>query len=128
MRNWAEGFGVAIPAAIYRSAPGPGPESAPRSEFSAILGTCLGVLPKVLFECFLGPKTPKSTQKALLGALRGRCSKLLKKHSAGHFQARAPEHSCKWQPGSQVYPPLKTITYAKKLMRNYFRGDCDGFA
>ena len=25
-------------------------------------------------------------------------------------------------------PPLKKITYAKKFLRNYFRGDCDGFA
>ena len=54
---------VAIPAAIYRSALGPGPESAPRSAW---------------------------------------CRKLLKKHCVGHFQARAPEHSCKWRPGSQV--------------------------
>ena len=60
-------------------------------------------------ECFLGAfghfkaqKMPKSTQKALLEALRGRCPKLPKKHSVGHFQARAPEHSCKWRPGSQV--------------------------
>ena len=62
-------------------------------------------------ECFLSAfwpvfwalKVPKSTQKALFGALRGRCPKLLKKHSVGHFQARAPEHSCKWRPGSQHY-------------------------
>ena len=25
-------------------------------------------------------------------------------------------------------PPLKKITYAKKILRNYFRGDCDSFA
>ena len=31
---------------------GPGPESAPRSAFWAILGTCLGVPRRVLFECF----------------------------------------------------------------------------
>ena len=39
---------------------GPGPESAPRSAFWAILGTCLGVPQRVLFECFFaffGPKT-----------------------------------------------------------------------
>ena len=48
-------------------------------------------------ECFLSAfwrffrpkKTPKSTQKALFRALRGRCPKLPKKHSGGHFQARA---------------------------------------
>ena len=50
---------------------------------------------------FSAPKTPKNTQKALFGALRGRCPKSLKKHSVGHFPARAPEHSCKRQPGSQ---------------------------
>ena len=27
-----------------------------------------------------------------------------------------------------VYPPLKKMTYAKKLLRNYFRGDCDTFS
>ena len=69
---------------------GPGPESAPRSAFWAILGTCLGVPQRVLFECFLaflGPKNakkhskstlwgtprqvPKIAQKALRGALSG---------------------------------------------------------
>ena len=25
-------------------------------------------------------------------------------------------------------PPLKKSTYAKKFLRNYFRGDCDGFS
>ena len=44
---------LAVPAAIYRSAPGPEPESAPRSAFWAILGTGLGVPQTVLFECFL---------------------------------------------------------------------------
>ena len=29
---------------------------------------------------------------------------------------------------SLLPPPLKKITYAKKFLRNYFRGDCDGFA
>ena len=69
---------------------GPGPESAPRSAFWAILGTCLGVPQRVLFECFLaflGPENakkhskstlwgtprqvPKIAQKALRGALSG---------------------------------------------------------
>ena len=84
-------------ALILRSRPpftgvllGPGPESAPRSAFWAILGTCLGVPQRVLFECFLaflGPKNakkhskstlwgtprqvPKIAQKALRGALSG---------------------------------------------------------
>ena len=47
------------------------------------------------FWHFLAPKTAKNTRKALFGALRGRWPKLLKKHSMGHFQARAPEHSCR---------------------------------
>ena len=42
-----------------------------------------------VFWRFLGPKMPKSTQKALFGALRGRCPKSPKKHSGGHFPARA---------------------------------------
>ena len=69
---------------------GPGPESAPRSAFWAILGTCLGVPQRMLFECFLaflGPKNakkhskstlwgtprqvPKIAQNALRGALSG---------------------------------------------------------
>ena len=68
---------------------GPGPESAPRSAFWAILGTCLGVPQRVLLSAFafLGPKNakkhskstlwgtprqvPKIAQKALRGALSG---------------------------------------------------------
>ena len=30
--------------------------------------------------------------------------------------------------GDNTPPSLKKITYAKKFLRNYFRGDCDGFA
>ena len=60
------------------------PRSAPKSAFS------------VFFGVFWASKALK---KALCGALRGRCPKLPKKHSGGHFQAWAPEHSCKWRPG-----------------------------
>ena len=114
---------LAIPAAIYRSAQGPGPESAP---------------PGVLFECFwapgsecpqecflsafwrsLAPKTPKSTQKGLFGALGARCPKTLKKHSGGHFPARAPEHSCKWRMGSGKFLFPRT---AKDANQGYGRG------
>ena len=53
---------------------GPGPESAPRSAFWAILGTCLGVPQRVLFECFLaflGPKhAKKHSQSTLWGTPR----------------------------------------------------------
>ena len=88
---------LAIPAAIYRSALGPG-------AFRVLLGTCLGVPQRVLFECFLallGLKNAKKHSKSSLGALRGKCPKALEKHSVGHFPARAPQHSCKWRPGSQ---------------------------
>ena len=45
---------------------GHGPESAPRSAFRAVLGTCFGVPQRVLFECFwrfLGPKNAKKHSK-----------------------------------------------------------------
>ena len=42
------------------------------------------------FWRFLGLKTPKSTQKALFGALRGRCPKLPKKHSGGALSGPGP--------------------------------------
>ena len=70
-----------MPAAIYRSAQGPGPESAPWSAFWAILGTWLRVPQGVLFECFL----------ALLG-LRKR-QKALKKHSLEHSEPGAQNRS-----------------------------------
>ena len=81
---------LAIPAAIYRSAQGPGPESSPQSAFWVFLGPWLGVPQGVLFECFLAflglknakkhskstlwgtpSQGPKHTQKALRGALSG---------------------------------------------------------
>ena len=43
----------------------------------------------VLFGTFWAKKKAKSTQKALFGALRGRCPKALK-HSVGHSPARGP--------------------------------------
>ena len=67
------------------------PWSDPKSVFRVLLGT-------------LGAKNAKEHSKALFGALRGKCPKSLEKHSVGHFQARAPEHSCKWRPGSQSKP------------------------
>ena len=74
-------FSVAIPAAIYRSAHGPGPESAPQSAFWVLLGNCLGVPQRVLFECFLALVGQKKSKKAL------------KKHSFGHSEAIAQKHS-----------------------------------
>ena len=83
----AESPRVAIPATIYRSVQGPGPESAPQS---AVFGHLAPSAPKSVFWCFLAffsPKNvkkyskstlwgtrsqvPKNTQKALRGALSG---------------------------------------------------------
>ena len=80
------------------------------------------------FWPFLGIKTPKSTQKALFGALRGRCPKVLKKHSAphcdsaGHFQARALKALlCKWRPGSQHIYPWELVAIVMNL-KSYSEG------
>ena len=78
---------VTIPAAIYRSAQGPGPESAPRSAFWVFLGTWLRLPQRVFFFGNFRAKkrqkalkkhswgtpsqVPKNTQKALRGALSG---------------------------------------------------------
>ena len=60
------------------------------------------------FGRFLGLKMPK---------LQGSCPKLSKKHSVGHFQARAPEHSCKWHGdrNSSGRILLKTLQKPKTL-------------
>ena len=92
-----------------------------------ILGTCLGVPQRVLFECFLallGPKTPKNTRQALFGALRGKCPKALEKHSVGHFPAWAPEHSCKRRPGSQENPLelIKTCADSRQAKGGVWNG------
>ena len=70
------------------------PQSAPKSAFWVRFGT------------FWAKKTPKSTEKELFGALRGKYPKALKKHSVGHFPAWALGHFCKWQPGSQRFSLL----------------------
>ena len=97
-----------------------------------LLDAWLGVPQRVLFECFLallGLKTPENTQKTLFGALRARLPKALGKHSLGHFPARAPEHSCKWRPGSQckmfeqVLDSLKTLTSLDKEVRPFLLSD-----
>ena len=98
--------GLAIPAAVYRSAQGPGPESAPRSAFCVLLGTCLRVPQRgcvCVRECFLALLGLKNAKKHSLGHCEAGAQKHSKKHSVGHFPARAPEHSCKWRPGSQPW-------------------------
>ena len=62
---------LAIRAAIYRSAQGPGPESAPRSAFSVFLGAWLRVPQRVLFECFLPFFIPKNAKKHSQSTLWG---------------------------------------------------------
>ena len=71
---------------------GPGAESAPRSAFWAILGTCLGVPQRVLFECFLaffGPKNAKKHSKSTLWGTPRQVPKIAQKALRGHFPARA---------------------------------------
>ena len=80
------------PTERFLSACGYLAQSAPlQSVFRALLGTFRG---KVLFNRKALRGTPsqvlKSTQEALRGAL----------------SARAPGHSCKWRPGSQVAPKM----------------------
>ena len=82
--------GFAIPATIYRSAPGPRAGKCPPECFLSDFGHLPASAPKSAFWRFLSLKAPKSTQKALFGTLGGRCPKSLKKHSGGHFPARGP--------------------------------------
>ena len=80
------------------------PLQCPTECFWVLLGTWLRVPQRMLFEVLLAlswaPKVPKSTQKALFGALGARCPKALKSTLWGTFRP-APGHSCKWRPGSQ---------------------------
>ena len=58
---------------------------------------------KCVFWVLLGTFGVKKLQQALFGAIGARRPKALKKHSVGHFPARAPGHSRKWRPGSQGF-------------------------
>ena len=89
-------FMLAIPAAIYGSAQGPGPESAPPSAFRVFLGTWLGVPQRVFFECFLELLKPQKCQKALT------------KHSVGHSEPGAQKHSKSTRRGTFRPGPLST--------------------
>ena len=98
------GYCLALPAAIYRSAQGPGPESAPRSAFWVFLGTWLPVPQRVLLECFLaflGLNNAKKHSRSTLWGTRSQVPNNTQKALRGHFPARAPEHSCKWRLGAQ---------------------------
>ena len=73
---------------------GPGPESAPRSAFWAILGTCLGVPQRVLFECFLaflGPKTAKKHSKSTLWGTPRQVAKIAQKALRGALSGPGPK-------------------------------------
>ena len=62
---------------------GPGPESAPRSAFWAILGTCLGVPQRVFFECFLAFFGPKKHSKSTLWGTPRQVPKIAQKNTPG---------------------------------------------
>ena len=86
---------VAIPAAPFTGVLlGPGPESAPRSAFWAILGTCLGVPQRVLFECFLAFFEPKNAQKHSKSTLWGtprQVPKIAQKALRGELSGPGPK-------------------------------------
>ena len=73
---------------------GPGPESAPRSVFWAILGTCLGVPQRVLFKCFLaflGPKNAKKHSKSTLWGTPRQVPKIAQKALRGGLSGPGPK-------------------------------------
>ena len=86
---------------------GPGPESAPRSAFWAILGTCLGVPQRVLFECFLtffGPKNAKKHSKSTLWGTPRQVPKIAQKALRGALSGPGPKSTpVNGRPGSQGY-------------------------
>ena len=80
---------IAIPAAIYRSAQGPGPESAPGVLFEwfwAPGSEC----PKECFECFLAFFCPQKRQKALKKHSKARCPKNTQKALWGALSGPGP--------------------------------------
>ena len=113
--SWFNEPRFAIPAAIYRSAQGPGPESAPRSAFWVFLGTWLGVLQRVLFECFLALFRLKKRPEAL------------KKHSLGHSEPDAQKHSKSTPWGTFRPGALGTPVNGGRDRKPRFipRGSCD---
>ena len=116
---------IAIPAAMYRSAPGPGPESVHGVLFEQFRAPASECPKECFFWHFWAPKNTKKHSKGLFAALRDRCPKLLKKHSVGRFQAWAPGHSCKWQPGAQQYEMIlrRVLEHlAQTLPQRFHRG------
>ena len=100
---------------------GPGPESAPRSALWAILGTCLGVPQRVLFECFLaffGPKNAKKHSKSTLCCTPRQVPKIAQRELQGALSGPGPKkHSCKWRPGSQL------LLFGQEATEDHFRND-----
>ena len=107
---------------------GPGPESAPRSAFWAILGTCLGVPQRVLFECSLAFFRPEKRQKALkkhsLGHSEAGAQNCPKSTPGGTFRPGPQKHSCKWRPGSQFLAMKSTCRLSKTLASVGCRSEC----
>ena len=70
------------------------------------MGNCLRVPQRVLFGCFLAffrPKKAKKHSKSTLWGTPRQLPKIAQKALRGALQARAPQHSCKWRPGSQAF-------------------------
>ena len=85
-------FMFAIPAAIYRSAFRARARKCPPECFLGNFGHLPRSAPKSAFRVLFGVFRPKKRQKALEKHSLGhseRCPKLPKKHSGGHFLARA---------------------------------------
>ena len=109
-KPWKKSW-FAIPAAIYRSAFRARAWKCPRSAFWAILGTCLGVPQRVLFECFLaflGPKHAKKHSKSTLWGTPRQVPKIAQKALRGALSGPGPKSTCKWRPGSQNLSLLGT--------------------
>ena len=72
---------------------GPGSESALRSAFQVILGTCLGVPQRVLFECFLalwGLKNAKKHSKSTLCGTPRQVPKITRKALCSALSSPGP--------------------------------------
>ena len=70
-----------------------------RPPFTEVLRARAGKCPTERFLSAFG-HLPRSAPRSFFVVLFGTLAK--KKNSVGHFPARAPEHSCKWWPGSRT--------------------------
>ena len=106
---------------------GPGPESAPRSAFWAILGTCLGVPQRVLFGsflAFLGPKTAKKHSKSTLWGTPRQVPKIAQKALRGALSGPGPK-STPVNGGRDRKVMLLNLNWAASILKDVMR--CDRF-